>query len=397
MPKTKSKSKPPRALDPETGLGAEIRTLIVQASDCARASEAAQRQATTAAIEAGRKLLDAKAKLAAHYGGSSHGHWKNWIKMYFGRSYETAALYMRLAKRTEVLDGLDGTDALEIAAGKPLRETLEFMDQKIEQKLSHGVNLDALAEQIHEHLHAVAEILDRVAHAYDYKLISRWRKGEHAIAERKIMELDYWAASPRVGARWDETRREWEVAVDRPEGRLLLRPKQLIFATGSYGPPHAPKVDGAETFAGELYHSSRYVGGEKYRGKRSVVVGAASSGHDVCADLCEHGAQVTMIQRRPTTAVKSETLMELGFKGLYSEEALAKGVTTEKADLLFASIPFRLMPALQIPLYERIAAQDADLYARLAQAGSPRTSSPRARLRFAAASSCARSRSARSS
>jgi hypothetical protein len=61
--------------------------------------------------------------------------------------------------------------------------------------------------------------------------------------------------------------------------------------------------------------------------------------------------------------------MELGFKGLYSEEAVAKGVTTGKADLLFASIPFRLMPALQIPLYERIAAQDAALYARLDQAG----------------------------
>jgi Pyridine nucleotide-disulphide oxidoreductase len=137
--------------------------------------------------------------------------------------------------------------------------------------------------------------------------------GDWLEAYAKIMELDYWAASPCVGARWDETRREWEVAIDRPEGRLLLRPKQLVFATGSYGPPHMPKVEGAETFAGELYHSSRYVGGEQYRGKRSVVVGAASSGHDVCADLWEHGAEVTMIQRSPTTVVKSETLMELGF------------------------------------------------------------------------------------
>jgi pimeloyl-ACP methyl ester carboxylesterase len=73
--------------------------------------------------------------------------------------------------------------------------------------------------------------------------------GDWLEAYAQIMELDYWAASPCVGARWDETRREWEVAVDRPEGRLLLRPKQLVFATGSYGPPHMPKVDGADTFA----------------------------------------------------------------------------------------------------------------------------------------------------
>jgi len=193
--------------------------------------------------------------------------------------------------------------------------------------------------------------------------------GDWLEAYAKVMELDYWTSSSCVGARWDEARREWEVAVERPAGSLVLRPKQLVFATGSYGPPRMPKVEGAEIFAGDLYHSSRYVGGEEHRGKRAVVVGAASSGHDICTDLWEHGAKVTMVQRSPTTVVKSETLMELGFKGLYSEEALAKGITTEKADLLFASMPFRLMPALQIPLYERIAAQDADLYARLAQAG----------------------------
>ena len=76
-----------------------------------------------------------------------------------------------------------------------------------------------------------------------------------------------------------------------------------------------------------------------------------------------------MVQRSPTTVVKSETLMEVGFASLYSEDAVKKGVTTEKADLTFASIPFRLMADMQIPLYQTIARRDADLYARLAKAG----------------------------
>ena len=42
--------------------------------------------------------------------------------------------------------------------------------------------------------------------------------GDWLEAYAKVMELDYWASSSCVGARWDETRREWEVAVDRPEG-----------------------------------------------------------------------------------------------------------------------------------------------------------------------------------
>ena len=44
-------------------------------------------------------------------------------------------------------------------------------------------------------------------------------------------------------------------------------------------------------------------------------------------------------------------------------------MTTEKADLLFASVPFRLMAGLQIPLYRRIAEHDAEFYARLGKSG----------------------------
>ena len=100
-----------------------------------------------------------------------------------------------------------------------------------------------------------------------------------------------------------------------------------------------------------------------------VVIGSNTSAHDMCADLWEHDADVTMVQRSPTTVVKSETLMELGFANLYSEQAARNGMTTEKADLLFASVPFRLMAGLQIPLYRRIAEHDAEFYARLGKSG----------------------------
>ena len=107
---------------------------------------------------------------------------------------------------------------------------------------------------------------------------------------------------------------------------------------------------------------------------RSPARNASSSAptrpaHDMCADLWEHDADVTMVQRSPTTVVKSETLMELGFANLYSEQAARNGMTTEKADLLFASVPFRLMAGLQIPLYRRIAEHDAEFYARLGKSG----------------------------
>lgn len=76
-----------------------------------------------------------------------------------------------------------------------------------------------------------------------------------------------------------------------------------------------------------------------------------------------------MIQRASTTVVKSTTLMELGIGQLYSEEALAAGITTERADLLDAATPFALKHIGGQALTRRIKERDADFYARLAAAG----------------------------
>jgi putative flavoprotein involved in K+ transport len=185
----------------------------------------------------------------------------------------------------------------------------------------------------------------------------------------KVMELNYWASTECVRAAYDASSQEWTVEVRREGKPVTLRPKQLIFATGAYGPPNAIALPGADQFEGELYHSSRYVTGKPYEGKSCIVVGANSSAHDIAADLWEYGAKVTMLQRSPTTVVRSETLMELGFVALYSESAVKSGVTTERADLLFAATPFRLMPRQQIPVYKEIRKRDAAFYDRLAKSG----------------------------
>ncbi len=184
-----------------------------------------------------------------------------------------------------------------------------------------------------------------------------------------IMELNYWGGSACTGATYDEAKQEWAVRVQRDGTEIVLRPKQLVFATGSYGPPHEITLPGQGRFKGTQYHSSKHVSGEGFAGKRAIVIGSNSSAHDICVDLWEHDADVTMIQRSPTTVVKSDTLMKFGFEALYSEAAVAKGIDVDKADLIAASMPYRLVPAIQVPLYERIQKHDADFYARLRQSG----------------------------
>lgn len=185
----------------------------------------------------------------------------------------------------------------------------------------------------------------------------------------KVMELNYWNKTEALNARFDERKKEWEVTVNRDGRQVVLRPKQLVFALGVSGFPNVPKIDGMDKFKGVQHHSSKHPGGEAFKGKKAVVLGSNNSAHDICADLWENGADVTMIQRSSTHIAPSESLMELALGPLYSEEALAKGVTTDKADLIFASVPYRIMPSFHIPVYEEMKRRNADFYRRLEEAG----------------------------
>ncbi|MCO5635461.1 NAD(P)/FAD-dependent oxidoreductase [Citrobacter freundii] len=98
-------------------------------------------------------------------------------------------------------------------------------------------------------------------------------------------------------------------------------------------------------------------------------MGANNSAHDICAALWEHGADVTMVQRSSTHIVRSDSLMDIGLGDLYSERAVASGVTTRKADLIFASLPYRIMADFQVPVYDRIRERDADFYRQLEATG----------------------------
>jgi len=185
----------------------------------------------------------------------------------------------------------------------------------------------------------------------------------------KLMELNYWAKTECKSARYDEDKKEWEVTVIREGKPVVLRPKQLILATGMSGKANIPTFPGQDIFKGEQQHSSQHPGPDAYAGKKVVVIGSNNSAHDICAALWEVGADVTMVQRSSTHIVRSDSLMEIGMAALYSEQAVENGMTTRKADLTFASLPYRIMHEFQIPLYDAIKERDAEFYQKLEARG----------------------------
>jgi putative flavoprotein involved in K+ transport len=185
----------------------------------------------------------------------------------------------------------------------------------------------------------------------------------------KLMELNYWGSTECKTARWDVARQEWQVTVQHKGESVTLRPKHLVFATGMSAVPNLPDYPGMSAFKGTQMHSSHYKSGEEWRGKRALVVGSNNSAHDICADLWEHRAEVTMVQRSTTHVARSDTLMDLALGGLYSESAVKSGIDTATADLIFASLPYKALPALQVPVYQQMKERDAEFYSRLEKAG----------------------------
>ena len=185
----------------------------------------------------------------------------------------------------------------------------------------------------------------------------------------RVMELNYWSSTTAKSAKYDEKTKEWTIVVERDGKEIVLKPKQLVLATGMSGKANWPTYKGQDIFTGEQQHSSNHPGPDRYRGKKVVVIGSNNSAHDICAALWEGGADVTMVQRSSTHIVKSDTLMDIGLGSLYSEQAVENGMTTRKADLIFASLPYRIMHEFQIPLYEKMKERDAKFYEDLEKAG----------------------------
>jgi putative flavoprotein involved in K+ transport len=185
----------------------------------------------------------------------------------------------------------------------------------------------------------------------------------------KIMELNYWTETTCQSAKYDAKKKEWVVKVKRGGKTITLKPRQLVLATGMSAVANVPKFKGAAKFKGDQHHSSKHPGPDKYKGKKAVIIGSNNSAHDIAAALWEKGADVTMVQRSSTNIIKSSTLMDIGLGDLYSEKAMANGIDHHKADLIFASVPYKILPSFQIPAYEKMKERDADFYDRLEKVG----------------------------
>jgi len=178
------------------------------------------------------------------------------------------------------------------------------------------------------------------------------------------MELNYWTNSTFEGGAYDQSEGRWSVIVRQGDGKTrALRPRHVVMATGVSGIANIPAIPTLQNFGGTILHSSQYDDGERWAGKRVLVIGTGNSGHDIAQDLFSSGAKVTLVQRNPTLITNIEPSAQLPY-ALYDE-----GPPLADCDLITASIPLALAKTSHKLLTEQAKALDKELLDGLARVG----------------------------
>jgi putative flavoprotein involved in K+ transport len=178
------------------------------------------------------------------------------------------------------------------------------------------------------------------------------------------MELNCWTGTEFLGGSYDKTQRRWSVALRRGDGTTReMHPQHVVMATGASDIPNRPEIPTLGNFAGTVLHASQYRDGEAWAGKRAIIVGTGTSGHDIAQDLHASGAHVTLVQRSSTMVVNVEPSAQLPY-ALYDE-----GPSLEDCDLLTAATPLPLARQSHVMLTQQAKKLDQDLLDALARVG----------------------------
>jgi putative flavoprotein involved in K+ transport len=185
------------------------------------------------------------------------------------------------------------------------------------------------------------------------------------------MELNVWTGTELRSARYDEAAGRWTAVMRRADGsERTLHPRHIVFCNGVSTIPKMPDLPGLSEFKGTVRHSGAYGSGLEWKGRKALVLGTGTSGHDVAQDLAVSGAaEVSIIQNGPTLIVSLKEAQAP--YALYDEE-----IPFEDLDLLASSFPFPVYKRSHQQMTIRNAEADKALLDGLRRRGFRLTSGP---------------------
>ncbi|EJT97537.1 FAD/NADP-binding domain-containing protein [Dacryopinax primogenitus] len=187
----------------------------------------------------------------------------------------------------------------------------------------------------------------------------------------QALELPIWLSSTVESCTWIEREGKWEVVVLRgKEGggkeRRVMKVSQVVYAAGwAGGVPNMPRIAGMDEFRGKIVHSTQHKTAKDYVGKKVLIIGAATSAHDIAHDFANHDIDVTIFQRNSAYIMITRHGMPVVARGLYWDDC----PPTEQADMLSASLPNEVMRLVHKRYTQEVAEKDRELLEGLDRVG----------------------------
>jgi cation diffusion facilitator CzcD-associated flavoprotein CzcO len=180
----------------------------------------------------------------------------------------------------------------------------------------------------------------------------------------EAMELNVWTSTEMVTGSYDEAEGVWTVTLRNVQdgSERVVKPRHVIYATGVSAIPIMPNLPGMDAFKGKVMHSGAYRTGKEWEGKKAIVVGTGTSGHDVAQELTTCGADVTLMQRSPTHVVSLQQAQRV-----YA--AYYEGPPVADNDLLATATPYPVLIKAFQQVTKSMLEEDKDLLAGLDGAG----------------------------
>jgi cation diffusion facilitator CzcD-associated flavoprotein CzcO len=96
------------------------------------------------------------------------------------------------------------------------------------------------------------------------------------------------------GARWDEDRQVWVVALS---GGETITTRYLVTATGFLSQPATPEIAGIESFAGTTIHTADWDATHDLTGERVAVIGTGATAVQLIPEIAKRVGKLTVYQR----------------------------------------------------------------------------------------------------
>ncbi|MGA2952721.1 MAG: NAD(P)/FAD-dependent oxidoreductase [Caulobacteraceae bacterium] len=128
------------------------------------------------------------------------------------------------------------------------------------------------------------------------------------IAERHQLRPHIRFETEVVEAAFDEARALWKVTVKAKDGRRdTMEANAVVTAVGQLNRPRLPDIEGADSFAGPAFHSSRWRRDVDLTGKRVAVIGTGASAYQFVPEIAPKVVHLEVFQRTPPWPIPGPT------------------------------------------------------------------------------------------